>query len=209
MEESFSTDWGTGRGGYGFRMIQEHYIYRALYFYYYYISSTSDHQASDPGGWGPLAYRILLRTVHHLRPTRIDSFTNENWDPKKSFVPDPTEGKTEERGCESRPSNSFFMPQCVTISPQQQCQMEARWKLRLGCWPLGSCGLPGPWGSAISLEQVHCTQIKPFALDWLYFFPNHLSLETSKTLFSFLTCLKLQQESNLLEGQMRVGYLRN
>ena len=24
------------------------------YFYYYYISSTSDHQALDPGGWGPL-----------------------------------------------------------------------------------------------------------------------------------------------------------
>ena len=43
-EESFSTDWG----GDGFRMIQAHYIYRALYFCYFYISSTSDHQASDP-----------------------------------------------------------------------------------------------------------------------------------------------------------------
>ena len=30
------------------------YINCTLYFYYYYISSTSDHQASDPGGWGPL-----------------------------------------------------------------------------------------------------------------------------------------------------------
>ena len=29
-------------------------IYYVLYFYYYYISSTSDHQASDPGGRGPL-----------------------------------------------------------------------------------------------------------------------------------------------------------
>ena len=41
-------------GGDGFRMIQVHYIYCALSFYYYYISSTSDHQALDPRGWGPL-----------------------------------------------------------------------------------------------------------------------------------------------------------
>ena len=39
-------------GGDGFRMIQEHYIYCALYFYYDYISSTSDHQGLDPRGWG-------------------------------------------------------------------------------------------------------------------------------------------------------------
>ena len=40
----FFLDWG-GRCGLG-----------ALYFYYYCIniSSTSDHQALDPGGWGPL-----------------------------------------------------------------------------------------------------------------------------------------------------------
>ena len=41
----------------GLGMIQAHYIYWALYFYCYYISSTSDHQALDPGGWGPLLYR--------------------------------------------------------------------------------------------------------------------------------------------------------
>ena len=50
MEDSFSTDGGWGDG---FRMIQVHYIYCALYFYYYYISSTSDHQALDSRGWGP------------------------------------------------------------------------------------------------------------------------------------------------------------
>ena len=50
MEESFFTD-GAGDS---FGMIQVHYIYCALYFYYYYISFTSDHQALDPGGWGPL-----------------------------------------------------------------------------------------------------------------------------------------------------------
>ena len=51
MEDSFFTDWDIGDG---FRMIQVHYIYCAFYFYYYYISSTSDHQALDPRGWGLL-----------------------------------------------------------------------------------------------------------------------------------------------------------
>ena len=32
----------------GFRIIQAHYIYCAIYFYYYYISSTSDHKALVP-----------------------------------------------------------------------------------------------------------------------------------------------------------------
>ena len=36
MKDNFSTDWG-------WRLIQVHYIYFALYFYYYYISPTSDH----------------------------------------------------------------------------------------------------------------------------------------------------------------------
>ena len=51
LEASFSKDC---RGRDGFWMIQVHYIPCALYFYYYYISSTSDHQALDPRGWGPL-----------------------------------------------------------------------------------------------------------------------------------------------------------
>ena len=38
-------------------MIQVHYISCALYFYDHYISPTSDYQALDPGGWGPLPYR--------------------------------------------------------------------------------------------------------------------------------------------------------
>ena len=45
MEDNFLTDQG---GGDGFRMIQLHYIYYALYFYYYYITSTSAYQALDP-----------------------------------------------------------------------------------------------------------------------------------------------------------------
>ena len=39
-----------------FEMIQIRYICCALYFYYYSISSTSDHQALDPKGRGPLEW---------------------------------------------------------------------------------------------------------------------------------------------------------
>ena len=42
----FPGTWG------GYMIIQMHYIYCVLYFYYYFLSSTSDHQALDPGGWG-------------------------------------------------------------------------------------------------------------------------------------------------------------
>ena len=55
----------TGWGG-GFRMIQVYYIYYALYLYYDYISPTSDHQALDPGGWGPLCYRTNCKETEAL-----------------------------------------------------------------------------------------------------------------------------------------------
>ena len=41
------------------RIIPVHYIYCALYFNHYSISSTSDHQALDPGSWVPLTLRKL------------------------------------------------------------------------------------------------------------------------------------------------------
>ena len=43
-----------GWAGDGLGMIQVLSIHCALYFYYYYISSTSAHQALNPGVWGPL-----------------------------------------------------------------------------------------------------------------------------------------------------------
>ena len=61
LEDNFSSDQGWG--GDGFRMLQVHYIYPALYFYDYYISSTSDHQALDSGGWGPLLWRCLCTSA--------------------------------------------------------------------------------------------------------------------------------------------------
>ena len=51
MAGNSSMDQGRGDG---LGMTQAHHVYRVFYFYCYYISSTSDHQALDPGGWGPL-----------------------------------------------------------------------------------------------------------------------------------------------------------
>ena len=51
-------------------MIQEHYIYFCvLYFYYDYISSTSDHQALDPRGRGPVSQREAGTTLLSSSPS--------------------------------------------------------------------------------------------------------------------------------------------
>ena len=57
-------------------MVQAHYIYCALYFHFYYISSTSDHQALDPGGWGPLTLKHIaeLGTVLSTLPGRSKGY---------------------------------------------------------------------------------------------------------------------------------------
>ena len=65
MEDSFSTD-GVGSGD-DFRMIQAHCFYCTLYFCYCYISSTSDHQALDPRGWGTLDQIIVLTSEFSLQ----------------------------------------------------------------------------------------------------------------------------------------------
>ena len=65
-------------------MIQVWYGYCALYFYYYCIGSTSQYQASDPGGWGPLigstsqyqasdpgGWGPLLKLIHLYHPPRL------------------------------------------------------------------------------------------------------------------------------------------
>ena len=67
-------DWFHGRQFFpgagvrdGFGMIQVHYIYCALYFYYYYISCTSDYQALDLRGQGPLYEGSSVRRQHEQR----------------------------------------------------------------------------------------------------------------------------------------------
>ena len=49
----------------GWGMIQVHYSYYACYFYYNYISSTSDHQALDPRGWGPQDWTKVPPTYYY------------------------------------------------------------------------------------------------------------------------------------------------
>ena len=56
-----------------FRMIQAHCIYCTLYFYYYYISSTSDHQALDPGGWGPWSLSRASQVVLEIEEPNCKS----------------------------------------------------------------------------------------------------------------------------------------
>ena len=54
MKDSFSTDPGRAEErehGHGMSRVC---IYCALYVYYYHSSSSSDHQALDPGGWEAL-----------------------------------------------------------------------------------------------------------------------------------------------------------
>ena len=50
--KSFSIH-GLGVGEDGLGMTRVHYMYCAFCLYFDYISPTSDHQALDPGGWGP------------------------------------------------------------------------------------------------------------------------------------------------------------
>ena len=65
----WSTNFGTrdqfhgrlfshGLGRAGLRMLQVHYTHCTLHFCFRGISSTSDHQALNPRGWGPLAQNI-------------------------------------------------------------------------------------------------------------------------------------------------------
>ena len=60
-----------GRRGNGFRMIQGCYPHCALYFYHYYFSSTSDHQALDPGSW---RLQVMLRWVGCVTPNPSSNF---------------------------------------------------------------------------------------------------------------------------------------
>ena len=67
----------------GFRMIQVHYIYCALYFYYYYISSTADHQALDLGGGGPCQV-IEWKKVYKLESdVNLHLFMMLKWTPEE------------------------------------------------------------------------------------------------------------------------------
>ena len=73
-------------------MIQMHFTYYALYFYYY-ISSISDHQALDLGGWGPLP--VILLFLEHIT----------------LFPHNPSTGWTlcHQNSCPSHTANSYWL----------------------------------------------------------------------------------------------------
>ena len=52
-------------------MTQEHYTHCTLYFYSYYISSISDHQGLDPGGWGTPALAYNLQHPNTILPSLL------------------------------------------------------------------------------------------------------------------------------------------
>ena len=63
----------------GLGMIQAHFIYWTLYFYCNYISSSSDHQALDPGGWGPLLYSMYVHICAYFENMREVIFACIFW----------------------------------------------------------------------------------------------------------------------------------
>ena len=63
MENNFPTGVRVGEG---LGMIQAHYTYCALSFCCYSISSNSDHQALDPGGWGLLIQCDKAPFFYHM-----------------------------------------------------------------------------------------------------------------------------------------------
>ena len=90
-------------GGNGFGMIQVRCICCALYFYYNYISSTSDHQALDPRGWGPLIQITVFPRGNNLMmsPQRRASA-------KLVFI-NPLQQHWAPSGVSSKPSCNFLL----------------------------------------------------------------------------------------------------
>ena len=76
-----------GRGGRWFK----HYIYCAPYFYYYYIylSSTSDHQPLDPGGWGckGISGSPDIRGTKSIPPTADPVLTSNSYCAPQDWEP--------------------------------------------------------------------------------------------------------------------------
>lgn len=73
VEENFSKDRGREV------VVSGWFIYCAVSFYYYYISTTSDHQALDPGGWGPLLWTI--RCCHLAKPP-----SDQHWAKERELI---------------------------------------------------------------------------------------------------------------------------
>ena len=83
-------------------MIRVRHIYRAVYFYFYCISSTPDHQTSDPRAWGPLLQGTAIPSILHRKKRRQRSVhcylrISIQWQPRDSN-PQPGEAASCQAG---------------------------------------------------------------------------------------------------------------
>ena len=83
-------------------MIRVRHICRAVYFYFYCISSTPDHQTSDPRAWGPLLQGTAIPSILHRKKRRqrsVHSYLRISiqWQPRDSN-PQPGEAASCQAG---------------------------------------------------------------------------------------------------------------
>lgn len=92
--------------------------------------------------------------MHHLSPTRIGIFTDENWSPKKFLVPDPTKHKWKNQTFESELPTHFL---CLSLWPSApaQYQMEPEAGMLASGW------LSYSW----SPEERHLLRTSPLHID--------------------------------------------
>ena len=91
---------GVEVGG-GFRMTPEHSLYWALRFYHYYISSTSDHQALDPRGWGPRSRKMGQHPGLPPCHPPLPYFNNSPASPDPVLGMETTSGVLPRKGCDT------------------------------------------------------------------------------------------------------------
>ena len=133
-------------------MIQGHYIYYALYFYYYYISSTSDHQALDPGGWGPCSNAVFaLELLVRLAKTWSDLPPGLTAFPAQfGFCPFPFTAVT----C---PKTARPFPVSICFPEPQLTHTHTRYLFQLG---VKSCSFPRPWKKLCTVEMIRSLKIR-------------------------------------------------
>ena len=112
------------------REVPAHDIYCAPYCYYYCISSTSEQQVSNPGGWGPLAYRRGSGIPRWL------AVTDSPWEGPGPQVDLRPELLWERQGCSwSRVQWSFAWklgvgaPQPTSLLPSSADSIMSKWQL--------------------------------------------------------------------------------
>lgn len=99
-----------------YRMIRVHYIYCAVYFCYDRVCFTSDHQASGPGGWGPLVCAVNpLRHQHRMQRTS-QSVTHQKGAERLEVHKSSSLRRRSADFCVPSPAQTSLRIQCCTPS---------------------------------------------------------------------------------------------